>query len=439
MDRIVCKCLEFNPKNRYLDASELLADVEKIIDEYKSTQILFESSNPHDYRDEYSEYIINDPIKEAFKLAKCENRLQDAIEILEAEVLQDYDVRKCYSETLRIWKSRRPDLKLISKAFTVNLKGKNYKLSCNLLKEAIAYNPSIKSKYQHYIDLWEIFIDLEKHGSLFKSVVLLERLMDKNNEINNLYKNLIPSLKTYSVDEIVVEALRLANLNNLTEAANLIEFAVVCDMEIKSEYAYRLSLWKQNMRMLFRRSGEIKQNTIDYAIDLGTTDLIISYFNNGNPIIIKNYITGDEFTPSAVLLDENNSVQVGLAAKNAIISNSDNAVGEFKNNMGFSIPFKFKKSSQIMFPEELSAEVLKELRLSVYKQYGVDIEHVVICVPANSNPIKTKAIIDAANLAGFRSYNLILEPVAVSLAYCLRKENGYWLIYDLGGGTFNAT
>ena len=439
LDRIVCKCLEFNPKNRYLDASELLADVEKIIDEYKSTQILFESSNPHDYRDEYSEYIINDPIKEAFKLAKCENRLQDAIEILEAEVLQDYDVRKCYSETLRIWKSRRPDLKLISKAFTVNLKGKNYKLSCNLLKEAIAYNPSIKSKYQHYIDLWEIFIDLEKHGSLFKSVVLLERLMDKNNEINNLYKNLIPSLKTYSVDEIVVEALRLANLNNLTEAANLIEFAVVCDMEIKSEYAYRLSLWKQNMRMLFRRSGEIKQNTIDYAIDLGTTDSIISYFNNGNPIIIKNYITGDEFTPSAVLLDENNSVQVGLAAKNAIISNSDNAVGEFKNNMGFSIPFKFKKSSQIMFPEELSAEVLKELRLSVYKQYGVDIEHVVICVPANSNPIKTKAIIDAANLAGFRSYNLILEPVAVSLAYCLRKENGYWLIYDLGGGTFNAT
>ena len=439
LDRMVCKCLDFNPKNRYLDASELLADVEKVIDKYNSTQVIFENYRPHDYHDEYSEYIINNSIKEAFELAKCENKLHDAIEILEAEVLQDYDIRKCYSETLRIWKSRRPDLKLISKAFTVNLKGQNYKLSCNLLKEAIAYNPSIKSKYRHFIDLWEIFIDLERHGSLFKSVVLLEDLMDKNNEIKNRYKDIIPTLKTYSVDEIVAESLRLANLNNLTRAADLMEFAVVCDLEIKSKYAYRLSLWKQNMKMLFKRTDKVKQDAIDYAIDLGTTDSIISYFNNGDPIIIKNHITGEDFTPSAVLLDENNNVQVGLTARNAIISDSGNAVGEFKQDMGFSIPFTFKKSSRVMFPEELSAEVLKELRLSVYKQCGIDIEHAVICVPANSNPIKTKAIIDAANLAGFRSYHLILEPIAVSLAYDLRKENGYWLIYDLGGGTFNAT
>ena len=439
LDRIVCKCLDFNPKNRYLDAGELLADVEKAIDEYNSKQIVFENSHSHDYHDEYSEYIINNSIKEAFRLAKCENGLQDAIEILESEVLQDYDIRKCYSETLRIWKSKRPDLKLISKAFTVNLKGQNYRLSCNLLKEAIAYNLSIKSKYQHYIDLWEIFIDLEKHGSLFKSVVLLESLMEKNDEIESLYKNIIPTLKSYSVDEIVVESIRLAKLNNFIEAANLMEFAVVCDAEVKSKYAYRLSLWKQNMGMLFKRTDKIKQDTIDYAIDLGTTDSVISYFNNGNPIIIKNHKTGDDFTPSAVLLDENDNVHVGLTARNAVISDSDNAVSEFKHDMGFSIPFTFKKSSRAMFPEELSAEVLKELRLSVYRQCGVDIEHAVICVPANSNPLKTKAIIDAANLAGFRSYNLILEPIAVSLAYNFRKNGGYWLIYDLGGGTFNAT
>ena len=149
---------------------------------------------------------------------------------------------------------------------------------------------------------WEIFIDLEKHGSLFKSVVMLESLMDENDEIESLYKNLIPTLKSYSVDEIVVESIRLAKLNNLTEAANLIEFAVVCDAEVKSEYAYRLSLRKQNMRMLFKRTDKIKQDAIDYAIDLGTTDSVISYFNNGNPIIIKNHRTGDDFTPSAVSL-----------------------------------------------------------------------------------------------------------------------------------------
>ena len=439
LDEIVCKCLDFNMNNRYLDAGDLLKDVEKAIDKYHSTQFISKKDNIRNYHDEYSEYIINDSIKEAFRLAKCENKLEDAIEILESEVLQDYDIRKCYSETLMIWKSRRPDLKLISKAFTVNLKGQNYKLSCNFLEEAIAYNPSIKSKYQHFIDLWEIFIDLEKHGSLFKSAVLLENLMDRNSEICNLYKPIVPSLKTYSVDEIVIESIRLANSNNLTDAANLMEFAVVCDAEIKSKYSYQLSLWKQNMKLHFKRTNKIKQDTIDYAIDLGTADSIVSYYNDGNPVIIKNYMTGDDFTPSAILIDEEDNVQVGLTARNAIFSESDNAVSEFKHDMGFSIPFKFKKSSRIMFPEELSAEILKELRFSVYKQCGVDIEHVVICVPANSNPIKTKAIIDAANLARFRSYNLISEPIAIGLAYDLKKENGNWLIYDLGGGTFNVT
>ncbi|SDA48424.1 Hsp70 family protein [Methanobrevibacter millerae] len=439
LDNIVLKCLDFNPENRYLDAGELLADVEKAIEKHKSTQIISQDNLSKDYNDEYSEYIINDSIKEAFRLAKCENKLPEAIELLESEVLQDYDIRKCYSETLRIWKSKRPDVKLISKAFTVNLKGQNYKLSCNFLNEAIAYNPSLKSRYAHYIDLWNIFIDLEKHGSLFKSVVLLESLMDRNDEIKKFYKDIIPILKTYSIEEIVVEAIRLVNSNNLMNAANLMEFAVVCDANIKSKYAYKLSLWKQNMKMHFKTAKQVKQDTIDYAIDLGTTDSVISYFNKGNPVIIKNYMTGDEFTPSAVLIDNQDRVQVGINARNAIVNNSPNAVSEFKQNMGFPIPFKFNESSRIMFPEELSAMVLKELRLSAFKRCGVDVEHAVICVPANSNPLKTKAINDAANIAGFRSHNLILEPIAVSIAYNLRKDNAYWMIYDLGGGTFNVT
>ncbi|WP_405295013.1 Hsp70 family protein [Methanobrevibacter sp.] len=438
LDKIVLKCLDANPSNRYGDADDLLRDVQKAMDKYKSKRIVSEISLDNDYHDDYHEYIVNDSIKKAFQLAKCENRLGEAIEILENEVLADYDIRKCYSETLRIWKSKRPDLKLISKAFTINLKGNNYDLSCSLLKEAIAYNPSIGNKYRHYLDLWEIFIDLQKHGSLFKAVVLLENLMDSSSEIKQIYKDIIPVLKTYSVEDIVPEAIRLVNSNNLSAGANLMEFAVVLNSQIRDRYAYGMSLWKQNMKMHFRASNEIKENTIDYAIDLGTTDSLISYFNKGKPIIIKNHVTGDLFTPSAVLI-EGDDVEVGANAKEAILENNPNAVCEFKHEMGFSIPFNFEKSSRVMFPEDLSAEVLKDLRVSVHDEMGINIEHAVICVPANSNPIKTRAVNEAAKLAGFKSHGLILEPIAVSLAYDLKKKNGIWMIYDLGGGTFNVT
>lgn len=438
LDEIIARCLDIDPKNRYHDAFDFLEDVENVIDKYKSKNVL-EDSITGGYVDEYSEYIINDSLKKAFFLAKCENRLDEAVEILEGEVLQDYDIRKCYGETLRMWKSQRPDIKLISNAFTVNLKGENYQLSCNLLKEAIAYNPSIKHKYSHYIDLWEIFIDLAGYGNLIKAVISLEDLMRSNRNIAETYSGIINTLRTYSVEEIITDAIRLANLNRLADAANLMEFAVVSDIRARVKYSYKMSLWKQNMKLHLKMDGKTRDDTIDFAVDLGTTDSLISYFNGGNPVIIKNYKTGDDFTPSAVLIDKDDNVFVGQDARNALIEDSGNAVSEFKHNMGFPVPFKFEKSERIMLPEELSAEVLKELRVSVYRQYGIDIEHIVICVPANSNPIKTKAVNDAANLAGFRSYHIILEPVAVGLAYNLQSLHGTWMIYDLGGGTFNVS
>lgn len=438
LDAIVSKCLDANPKNRYHDAMDLLEDIEKVAEKYRSKQS-FDESVRAQYSDDYFEYIINDSLKKAFFLAKCENGLAEAIEILERELLQDYDIRKCYGETLRMWKSQHPDIKLVSKAFTVNLRGDNYKLSCNLLKEAMAYNPSIKNRYSHYIDLWEIFIDLAKYGNLIKAVLSLEDLMASNSQIEKIYSNIINTLKTYSTEEIIADAIRLAGINQLADAANLMEFAVVGDVRARAKYAYKLSLWKQNMKLHLKMDGKLKNDSIDYAIDLGTTDSVISYFNNGKPVIIKNYKTGDDFTPSAVLIDNNNNVRVGADARNALVEDGKNAVSEFKHNMGFPVPFKFENSSRVMLPEELSAEILKELRVSVFSQYGVSIDHAVICVPANSNPIKTKAVNDAANLAGFRSYSLILEPIAVGLAYGLQNSSGTWIIYDLGGGTFNVS
>ena len=439
LDEIVMKCLKINPDNRYCDALDLLGDIELFIDEFIGNGEIETVSD--DFDGENIEYVINENLKKAFALAKSENKLNEAIEILEKEILSDYDVRRCYGETLRMWKSPRPDIKLISKAFTVNLRGNNYLLSSNLLKEAIAYNSSIKHKYQHFLDLWDIFIDLEKSGNLVKAVISLEELMNSNNFIQNLYAPIITTLKTYSVEGIVKEAVHLADLDNLVHASNLMEFAVVCDLRVKEEYSYKLFLWKQNLKLNFKTDSEVKEKSVDFAIDLGTADSVISYYNDGNPVIIKNHRTGDEFTPSAVLVDEKDNVYVGEIAKNATIKNAKSAVVDFKNNMGFPVPYKFLNSSRVMFPEELSAEILKELRVSVFKQYGVDMEDVVICCPANSNPMKTRAINDAAELAGFKSHNLILEPIAVAIAYDLKDshKNENWMIYDLGGSTFNVS
>lgn len=442
LDEIVMKCLSIAPEDRYDNASELLSDVEIAIGKLKSLQEDDITNTTNEVVGEYCDYIINDSLIKAFKLAKCENRLNEAIEILECEVLNDYQIRKYYGETLQMWKSRYPDAKLISKAFTVNLMGKNYKLSCELLIEAIAYNPSLKNKFAVYIDLWEIFIGLSSHRNLIKSIIALEELMDSNKHINEIYANVINTLKTYSVEEIVAGALNLVNSNNLIDASNLMEFAVVYDSKIRDKYEYKLSLWKQNMNSEFKTDNKLKQDTVDYAIDLGTSDSIMAYFNNGNPLIIKNRKTGDDFTPSAVLIDDNNTIHVGEDARLALIEDNKNAISEFKQTMGFPISFNFQQSSRDMLPEELSAEILKDLRISAYHQFGVDIEHAVICVPANSNYLKTKAINDAVNLAGFRFHSLIPEPIAVAIAYELQSNHDSfekWIIYDLGGGTFTAS
>ncbi|WP_298523313.1 Hsp70 family protein [uncultured Methanobrevibacter sp.] len=439
LDEIVMKCLDADSSKRYSDACEMLADVEMAIDRFKSAESMDVNE---DHVEEYSEYVLNDSVKDAFNLAKCENRLEDAVEILEREVLKDYDVRKCYGETLQMWKSQRPDIELVSKAFTVNLKGENYDIASYLLREAIAYNPSIKNKYRPYLELWTIFIALSASKNLIRAVMELEELMETNKHINEMYSGIIHTLKTYSVEEIAAEAVRLVNANRLIDGANLMEFAVVGDASIRKKYAYAMSLWKQNMTLHFRNDEETCRNTIDYAIDLGTTDSLISYFNDGNPIIIKNYKTGDDFTPSAVFIDEDDNVHVGNQARDALVEDSENAVSGFKHDMGFPVPFTFENASRTMLPQELSAEILKDLRISAYEQLGVKIEHAVICVPADSNPIKTKAVNEAADIAGFRSHALLLEPVAVAFAYGLEKcENskGIWMIYDLGGGTFHVS
>ena len=188
--------------------------------------------------------------------------------------------------------------------------------------------------------------------------------------------------------------------------------------------------------------NETRRNTIDFAIDLGTSDSIIARFDGKEPHIIKNHLTGEDHTPSAVFIDESGEIHVGKMAKDAVINDPANAISEFKLNMGFPIPFHFEKSDIRMYPEQLSSELLKDLKKSIYEETGINLEEIVITVPANSNPLKTKATKEAAELAGFKSVYLILEPVAAAIAYGLRakkQDTGIWMVYDLGGGTFDVS
>lgn len=521
LDEIIIKALAVNPNERYRDADDLLMDINMVsekmrqheggIEKTGQNEVISDFRNNWDYFDAAfrvnhdfesdEDYILNDSLIKAFKLAKCEGGLVEAIDILENEIFKDYDVRRAYGWILQTWKSDNPDVRLISKAFSLNLRGDSYKLSSYCLMEAIAYEPSLKEEYSPYLDLWKIFIRLEKERNLAEAVVSLEKLMGESSKINETYRNVINVLKTYSVDEILSESMCLLNSNKFSDASALLEFAVVADSTVKSEYDYDLLLCKQNMKRYFKNPNEnsasvgedylnsasvgegylnsddvvgdlnsadvgdgfsnsadvegsltnLKEyhddclETIDYAIDLGTNDSFMACLRNGKVEIIKNHITEENYTSSAVYVDKDLNVIVGKRALNALINDQENASSGFKSNMGFSIPYKFRKSFT-MFPEELSAEVLKDLRKSVYMQYGVNMEHAVITVPANSNPFLTKATNDAADLAGFITHPLLLEPVAAAIAYDdfyssegMQIDDEIWMIYDLGASTFKAS
>ena len=181
-------------------------------------------------------------------------------------------------------------------------------------------------------------------------------------------------------------------------------------------------------------------STVDYAIDLGTSDSVIAYKRDDEVCIIENYQTGDIFTPSAVWIDEKGRIRVGSYARDALITDSQNAYTEFKLNMGFPVKYHFKRSNKDMLPEQLSAQILKNLKESIIAKTGEKIEEVIITIPANSNPLNIKATSKAARLAGFRKAHFILEPVAAALAYGFDaiEDESIWMIYDLGGGTFDT-
>ena len=185
----------------------------------------------------------------------------------------------------------------------------------------------------------------------------------------------------------------------------------------------------------------MSRSTIDFGIDLGTTNSAIAVLNGVEPEIIKNSDDQDA-TPSAVFINKQGVLRVGSRAKAATVGerSQGDAYTEFKRHMGTPHEYEFSSSGQRRKPEELSAEVLKELRGSVEAKTGEIIQSAVITVPAAFELHQCDATRRAAALAGFKGSPLLQEPVAAALAYGFQidSEKAYWMVYDFGGGTFDA-
>ncbi len=181
------------------------------------------------------------------------------------------------------------------------------------------------------------------------------------------------------------------------------------------------------------------RTTIDYGIDLGTTNSTVALLVGTTTEVIANK-EGASITPSALWFDKRGKMFVGREARARHIDDDENAAVEFKLRMGQQWQKPFHRTGRKMLPEELSAEVLKSLKTDVHMSKGEELSAAVITVPAAFELPQCEATRRAAELAGFSMSPLLQEPVAAALAYGFQSaaDKVFWLVYDFGGGTFDA-
>ncbi|MGX2949391.1 Hsp70 family protein [Ursidibacter sp. B-7004-1] len=177
---------------------------------------------------------------------------------------------------------------------------------------------------------------------------------------------------------------------------------------------------------------------LQIGIDLGTTNSLIAYFDEGEAKLIPNKF-GHLLTPSVISLTEDDTILVGLPARERLTTAPQLTISSFKRFMGTDKVFTLGK--QRFRAEELSALILKSLKEDAELFLQQEIKDVVITVPAYFNAIQRQATKNAAKLAGLNALRLLNEPTAAGLAYNLqdRPDNTRFLIFDLGGGTFDVS
>src|SRR5436190_3612231 len=201
------------------------------------------------------------------------------------------------------------------------------------------------------------------------------------------------------------------------------------------------------------------------GIDLGTTNSLVAYVENGRPVVIRDE-SGDGLVPSVVSVGEDGTIFVGREAQRRLLTAPSRSVYSVKRFMGRGIedvredarflPFgvsgepggvvRIGMADREFTPPEISAFVLRELKQRAEEhfrkqgEFDFEVDRAVITVPAYFNDAQRTATRDAGRLAGLEVLRIINEPTAASLAYGLDKRNrGTIAVYDLGGGTFDIS
>ena len=198
------------------------------------------------------------------------------------------------------------------------------------------------------------------------------------------------------------------------------------------------------------------------GIDLGTTNSCVAVIENGIPKIIENS-EGARTTPS-IIAYANDEILVGASAKRQAVTNPKNTIYAAKRLIGRKfkeqavqkdidlMPYKIieasngdawvKANEQELAPPQISAEVLRKMKLTAEDYLGHEVTQAVITVPAYFNDSQRQATKDAGKIAGLEVLRIINEPTAAALAYGMDKadkRDRKIAVYDLGGGTFDVS
>lgn len=205
------------------------------------------------------------------------------------------------------------------------------------------------------------------------------------------------------------------------------------------------------------KSAAPHQHRLAVGIDLGTTNSLVATVRSGLSVVLHDE-AGHALLPSVVHYLANGEVDVGYTAQAQQSHDPQNTIVSVKRLMGRGLhdiadighyPYRFvdapgmvqlNTASGVKSPVEVSAEILKVLKIRAEKSLGGELAGAVITVPAYFDDAQRQATKDAAKLAGLNVLRLLNEPTAAAVAYGLdNASEGVFVVYDLGGGTFDVS
>src|SRR5438477_8158947 len=198
------------------------------------------------------------------------------------------------------------------------------------------------------------------------------------------------------------------------------------------------------------------QHRLAVGIDLGTTNSLVATVRHGIPVVLPD-AEGRPLLPSLVHYGES-GIAVGHAAHEALVVDPQNTIASVKRLMGRGLadlsdarrfPYRLIEPpgmvqigtrAGVRTPVEISAEILRTLRLRAEASLDGSLDGAVVTVPAYFDDAQRQATKDAARLAGLNVLRLLKEPTAAAIAYGLENASvGVYAVYDLGGGTFDLS